>query len=671
MANRLASSSSPYLRQHRENPVDWHEWGDEAFAEAQRRDVPVLLSIGYSACHWCHVMAHESFESAEVAEVMNGGFVCVKVDREERPDVDAIYMDAVQAMTGRGGWPMTVFLAPDGRPFYGGTYYPRETFLRLMAAVSEAWRDRRDDVRSNAEALTEAVREAGSIPALSSPGEPGASPDADLLAHLTETLISRFDGDWGGFGGAPKFPPTFALEHLMRRWLDTAEPAIEAAVVLTLDAMAAGGIHDHIGGGFSRYSVDERWLVPHFEKMLYDQAAINRCYLHAWQIFGHDRHLAVLRRSVGYLLDVLAAPEGGFYCAEDADSLDADGRSVEGAFYTWTPSEVADVLGPDAPAACSFWGITDRGNFEGRSIPNRMHGESFDDPDPSVESLRARLVTARARRPRPGLDDKILTEWTAMTVSMLAEAAAAVDEPRWHDAAVAGAEFLTARMRRSDGRWLRNWHRDGEEDSRQLATAHDIAHVIDAFVRTYELTGAAIWIARAVESARELIDRHWDEDDRAFFTVADDGERLVVRAKDYLDNATPSANSVAALALARLAALVDVPEFRAIADAVIDRLADVSRRAPSATCHLALSRHLRLRGITEVVVGGARADMLAEVRRTWRPDVVLAWGERFDSPLWSGRDDDRAYVCRGNVCLAPSSTTDELRVALRASIPSR
>ncbi|MFM8483864.1 MAG: thioredoxin domain-containing protein, partial [Actinomycetota bacterium] len=408
MADRLRAETSPYLRQHVDNPVDWFPWGPDAFAEAERRDVPILLSVGYSACHWCHVMAHESFEDPDVAREMNEQFVCVKVDREERPDVDAVYMDAVQALTGRGGWPMTVFLTPTGEPFYGGTYFPKAGLSKLMAAITDIWTTRRDDVTANVSALIEAIGRT----ALLTPAD--GLPDEAFIDGCIERIVSAFDADWGGFGSAPKFPSTMNLDLVARRWQRGRRIEDEAVVRTSLDAMCSGGMYDHLGGGFARYSVDEKWLVPHFEKMLYDQALLLRVYTHAWQVFGDATWKSVIEATIDYLCRDLRHPDGGFYSAEDADSLDDSGHSHEGAFYTWTPAEVARVLPADLAAEfCRWFDITEDGNFEGRSIPTRHRHRGDLERNASLEESCAAVLAERGRRPRPGLDSKIVLEWNA------------------------------------------------------------------------------------------------------------------------------------------------------------------------------------------------------------------------------------------------------------------
>lgn len=659
--NRLAHATSPYLRQHRDNPVNWWQWGADAFAEAAATDRPVLLSVGYSACHWCHVMAHESFEDPATAEIMNRLFVNVKVDREERPDVDAIYMDAVQALTGRGGWPLTVFCTPDGEPFFGGTYWPREPFQRLLAAVDDAWRNKRGDLSQNVEALVEVVSRTARV-------EPSTGGDpAPLLRGALESVHRAFDPEWGGFGGAPKFPSTFALDVALRAHIERGDGATSEIVLTSLDAMASGGMWDHIGGGFSRYSVDERWLVPHFEKMLYDQALLLRVYLHAWQVMGHRRHLGVVEEIIGYVLDEMTHPLGGFWSAEDADSLDAHGHSEEGAFYTWTPAEIRACLAGEADRALQWWDITEIGNFEGRSIPNRLATRGGVERPDDIELLRRRLHEVRALRPRPGLDDKVLTEWNAMFLVSLCEAAAATGSTRWRDAAVRNGEFLVAHLRGSDGRWFRSWQAEPTPTASHSALAHDLAHVVDAMTRLHELTGEHRWLEIAVETADELVEHHWDPERLGFFTVADDAERLIARQKDLMDNATPSANSAAAIALLRIAALTGRGDLRDRALGTLRLLEAVVASAPTAFGNAMAAFHMLATGIIEVVVPGENPPMLGEIRSRWRPNMVLTHGAARTGPLWEGREPGKAYVCREGACLLPATDPATLADQLRQS----
>ena len=662
MVNRLGEETSPYLRQHRENPVEWYPWGPEAFAAARERDVPVLLSVGYSACHWCHVMAHESFEDDGVAAEMNRRFVNVKVDREERPDVDSIYMDAVQAMTGRGGWPMTVFMTPDGEPFYGGTYFPRDSFLRLLAAIDEAWHQRRADVVRNADALRDAVsRTARLQPARQVPG-------AEHLDRAVRSLVANFDVDWGGFGAAPKFPSTMSLDLLLRAHVvgvgDAAAPTWRTVVTTSLDAMASGGMYDHIGGGFARYSVDREWLVPHFEKMLYDQALLVRVYGHATVALEEPRWRQVVEETVDYVLRDLRHPAGGFFSAEDADSPGPDGHNHEGLFHTWTPDEVRAVLGDDADEALDWYGITDGGNFEGRSIPSRIaHRGDWTRP-PAIEAARQSLFDVREGRSPPGLDDKVLTEWNALMCASLAEVGALLGRPDWVDAAVANADFLLAELRTPGGRWLRSWQAQGRPPARHHALAADHACLVDAFTRVGEASGERRWIDEARAVADTMLDHFWDVDNGGLFTTPDDGEALLVRQKDLFDNATPSANSTAAMALARLAALTGEARYANHADRILALVGAILDQAPSAFSQALAAVDARHSGSTEIAVVGDRPDLLAVVNERWRPNAVVAWGESYPSPLWTDRRDGYAYVCRNYACGLPASTVEDLRAQL-------
>jgi uncharacterized protein YyaL (SSP411 family) len=659
--NRLGAESSPYLRQHRDNPVDWWPWCDAAFAQARERDVPVLLSVGYSACHWCHVMAHESFEDDEVAGVMNRLFVNVKVDREERPDVDSVYMDAVQAMTGRGGWPMTVFLTPDARPFFGGTYYPKPTFLQLLAAVDDAWRNRRDDIDGNVAALVENIGRTSQI------RQSGDKASIDAFRAAVAQYDATFDPRWGGFGGAPKFPGTMALEVLLRAYLNDESPRTREMIGTSLDAMASGGMYDHVGGGFARYSVDEKWLVPHFEKMLYDQALLVRPYLHASLVWRDERYRQVVHETIDYVLRDLRSPEGAFYSAQDADSLDESGHSHEGHFYVFTPDQVRRIVPPRlVELALDWYEITDAGNFEGKSIPCRLgrRGQLLRNDD--VETIRSLLFDARATRPHPGLDDKVITEWNGLMVASLAEAAAAFGNDSWALAAQRAGDFLATVMRRADGRYLRTWHRDAP--GRHLAMAADLANLVDAYVRLYELSGLARFVAHARDAADQLLAHHWDSAHGGLFTTPADGERLIVRQKDLIDNATPSANSVAAFALQRLAALTGDARYADHAEQILSLVARIVASTPTAFPHLLCALHLHHVGSTEIAVTGKRGDLVGFLQSQWLPTTVLAWGEPIDSPLFAQRKDGLAYVCREYACQAPAATRTELVAALRAAL---
>ena len=688
MPNRLADETSPYLRQHADNPVDWWPFGDEAFELARRTDRPVLISVGYSSCHWCHVMAHESFEDPDTAALINDRFVPIKVDREERPDVDAVYMEATQAMVGRGGWPMTVFADADGRPFFCGTYFPPEPrggqpgFTQVLDAVHQAWADRRGDLLEQAERLTESLRRPVG-PAGDDTSEVGRA-DID---EATMGLLSAFDADWGGFGRAPKFPHTMSLDHLLRQHHRTGSAAALGAVVTSLDAMAVGGIHDHLGGGFSRYSVDRQWLVPHFEKMLYDNALLLRIYTHAAQVTGEERFAAVAGSIVEYIERDLTHPDGGRYSAEDADSVPTGSpegtHAHEGAFYVWTPEQVATALeaaglGDHAREVCEWYGITAAGNFEGASIPNRLHARQHpalapEDRPPAVEAARVALLSHRSRRPRPGLDDKVLTEWNALFVAALAEAGGALGEPDWIAGAERTARFLLDRLRGPDGRWLRSWQAGpGKADagrSRHLAYAADHGALLDAFLTLHEVTGHQMWLAEATAVATALDDLFID-DDGTVFSTGSDAPALLVRPREVMDDATPSGASLAAVGFLRLSAHTGDDRWANRARAVLGALGHLVGRHPLGFGDMLRAVEMTTEGMTELVVSGDRPDLVDVALRSFRPTTVLAWGEPGPGPLWEGRvhdgTDGRAYLCRDHLCEAPITDASELARALDA-----
>ncbi len=655
--NRLALETSPYLRQHADNPVNWYPWGEEAFAAARERNVPILLSVGYSACHWCHVMAHESFEDVATAAVINELTVPVKVDREERPDVDAIYMEAVQAVAGSGGWPMTVFLLPDGKPFFGGTYFPRDRFVELLRRIDDAWRTNRGGLEADASQLAEAVVRGTALPSRGWAAGDDVSGGADLVASTAAALRARLDHEWGGFGSAPKFPQPGMLELLLQAWGAGGDPGVLEAATLTLDAMACGGIYDHLGGGFARYATDRRWLVPHFEKMLYDNALLARVYLHAWQATGADRYRQVATETIGYLLSAPIRQQGaGFSCAEDADS-----EGVEGKFYVWSLGELTDVGGSEAAA---WYGATPEGNWEGTNILWRpVRGDLARPSD--VEASRLALLAARSQRTRPALDDKVLTEWNAMAVATLAEAGAVLDRPDWVGAAVEVAEFLLASLRRGDGRWMRSWQAGTR--SRHLAYGADYAWLVEAFTRLAEATGQARWIAEARDAADRLVDLFWDEAEGGFHTTGGDAEALIARPKDSYDGAIPSTNSVATSTMLRLAALTGVEAYRLVADRVLEVMGPAMVKVPIAFTGLVSAAGLS-EGTVEVAVSGSRPDLVAAARAPYRPERVLAWGEPYDSPLWEGRtgrgQEGLAFVCRNYTCSAPTGDAATVRAAL-------
>lgn len=649
--NRLGDETSPYLRQHADNPVDWFPWGPEAFEQAAATARPILLSVGYSSCHWCHVMAHESFEDPATAAVMNRHFVNIKVDREEQPDVDAVYMDAVQATTGRGGWPMTVFCTPDGRPFFGGTYFPPErrgnapSFVDVLERVAEAWESERDEVEGQAERLTAAIGRAASL-------VPTANgPSRSVTDAIATVLRQQYDAAWGGFGRAPKFPQTMCHEALLRVHHRSGDDDILTMVTNSLDAMASGGIYDHLGGGFARYSTDQQWLVPHFEKMLYDNALFVRLYLHAWQVTGKERYLQVVDETIGYMLRDLRNDDGGFFSAEDADS-----EGEEGKYYIWTDTQIASVLGDDAAEFCNWFGVAEGPNFEGRSILWRpVRGDLL--RPVGVELSRQRLLAAREMRIRPGLDDKVLTEWNGLAIAALAEAALATANHQWLAAATRAGEFLLANLRRHDGRWLRSWHADDiarETPRRHLGVANDLAAVVDAFTRLGEASGQARWIGHANEAADQLLELFWDDDNGGVFTTGADADPLVVRTKDLTDNAVPSANSAAAVAFVRLGALAGRRDLVERANRILALVDPLVTAHPAAFAHAVAAIDMEATGLTEVVVPGDIGDLLDVVRSRYRPNTVVAWGEPYESPLWQGREVGKAHVCADYTCLLPT-----------------
>ena len=693
--NRLGAETSPYLRQHRHDPVDWYPWGPEAFERARQVDRPLFLSIGYSACHWCHVMAHESFADEATAKQMNESVVAVKVDREERPDVDAIYMEAVQASSGHGGWPMSVFATPDGRPFYTGTYFPNRpgrgapTFRTVLAAVSEAWANQREAVVDQAEALSDAVARRLAPPPLGSAasGEgsvAGGSESSPLLdgaavrsaiGSACNRLVEMADPVHGGFGRAPKFPQPLFLDLLLRAHVEGIEPTgtgggapLEVALA-ALEAMASGGIWDHVGGGFSRYSVDREWLVPHFEKMLYDEALLARVYLHAWQLTGDARWRQVLEEILSYVLRDLSLPGGGIASAEDADS-----EGEEGLFYTWTPAEIEAVLGPAlAVAALDWWGVRPGGNFEGRSILFRaQRGDLL--RSKAIEEARRRLFEARSMRVRPGRDDKVLTEWNAMMCATLAEAALATGVAGWRRAAEQLGELLVGRARRpGDGRVLRCPPR-GEGQNELLGYSTDAAWVVEACVRLAECTGEANWLKAASEVADQLLELFEDKETGGLFTTGADAERLVVRPRELYDNVTPSALSVAVGALPRLASLLGRDDYDLAARRLLASAGELVTRAPTAVAALLGGADLLCSGVVEVAVTGERPDLVSHVARRWLPRTVLAWsaGEASRSDpglrLLEGRAEGFAYVCRAGACRLPAADAGQLDDELAAAL---
>lgn len=685
--NRLKNETSPYLLQHADNPVDWHPWGEEAFRLAQETDRPVLLSVGYSACHWCHVMAHESFEDEATAKIMNRLFVNVKVDREERPDVDDIYMQAVQAIIERGGWPMTVFLLPDGRPFYGGTYYPRipqhglPSFTQVLQAVHQAYRSQRGILEQQADSLHRALKR--DVLGIGREDESGLT--AELLDEAARKIMSNFDPVHGGFGGQPKFPNPISLEYLLRYYARTKDEDALHVVTLTLRQMARGGIYDQVGGGFARYSVDARWLVPHFEKMLYDNAQLSRLYLHAHQVTGEAFFRAIAADIYDYILREMRAPSGGFYSATDADS-----EGEEGKFFVWTIDEVRDALAPmedrlpnAAEIAIEYFGMTAAGNFEGANI---LHLPK--DPDfaagrfgmtaaawrDAIAAVKARLYAVRGERVPPGLDDKILASWNGMMLASLAEAARVLERDDYAAAAECAGEFLLAAMMDDRGRLYRS-HKDGQ--SKLNGYLEDYANVIDALLELYQLSFDEKWFVEACRLADIVLER-FKTGDGGFYDTSDDHEALIIRPRNLQDNVTPSGNAMMAKQLLRLSAYTGEARYDQTARGILKLLTDAMAQYPQAFAESLNATDMLVQGMAEVaVVGDSRTEaakaILDVLRRPFRPNVITAWAsgdvaEHKTIPLLSYRlmRGGRAtvYVCRDFACQLPVTSAAETAALL-------
>jgi uncharacterized protein YyaL (SSP411 family) len=659
MANRLQHSTSPYLLQHKDNPVDWWEWGQEAFAEAERLSRPILLSVGYSACHWCHVMAHESFEDDEVAAALNADFVAIKVDREERPDIDAIYMSATTAMTGQGGWPMTCFLTPAGEPFFCGTYYPRPSFLQLLSGVCDAWTRRRDEVLASGSRIVEALRSATTTGA----GSPLAAME---LGGAEALLAGGYDWQNGGFGRAPKFPPSMVLEFLLRHWARTGSVRALQMAEGTCEAMARGGMYDQLAGGFARYSVDAGWVVPHFEKMLYDNAQLLRVYLHLWRATGSPLAERISRQTADFLLRDLGTVEGGF-----ASALDADTEGVEGLTYAWTPRQLVDVLGEhDGGRAAALLGVTGFGTFEHGMSTLQLRTE----PDDARwwADARNRLLAARDRRPQPGRDDKVVTSWNGLAIAALSEAGALLEDPTYVDAAQRCAQFLLD-CHLVDGR-LRRASRQGVVGS-AMGVADDHGNLAEGLLALHQASGEPRWLT----AAGDLLDTalaHFADARGGFFDTADDAEQLFTRPRSAADGAEPSGNAALAGALLTYSALTGSTRHRAAADAAVAAAAGLASRDPRfAGWTLAVAEAMAAGPLQVAVAGdGPRAhELLRLAVGSPSPGLVTAHGspDTPGVPLLAGRPlvagDAAAYVCRGFVCDRPVTTPGELTAALERS----
>jgi uncharacterized protein YyaL (SSP411 family) len=677
MPNRLIDETSPYLRQHAHNPVDWHPWGPEALERAKSEDKPILLSVGYSACHWCHVMERESFENPSIAALMNEHYVSIKVDREERPDIDSIYMSAVQALTGHGGWPMTVFLTPDGKPFYGGTYFPPEdrggmpAFPRVLSAIAEAYHDRRGEVMNSTNQILvhmqQVARDTNDISPLT----------ADVMTRAFAELIKQFDDTYGGFGLEPKFPQPMTYEFLLRQYLRTEDPQALDMVELTLDRMARGGIYDQLSGGFHRYSTDTYWLVPHFEKMLYDNALLVRLYLHAYQVTRNPEYRRVVEETLDYVVREMTSPEGGFYSAQDADS-----EGEEGKFFVWRPEQVVDLLGKEEGKIVNeYYGVTIHGNFEGKSIlhvpsPTAEFARKLDITESELNEVLARskkkLLEQRATRIAPGLDDKILTAWNGLMLAAFAEAAAVLGRDDYREIAITNGTFLLDKVIDKDGRLLRTY-KDGK--AKLNGYLEDYAFLIDALLLLHETTFGDRWLIAAVELGRSIVELFWDEDSKQFYDTGIDHEDLVIRPRDTTDNAIPSGSSMATSVLLKLSILTGDSLYLDRAATALRSAREIMQRFPSAAGHWLGAFDFYLARAKEVVIVGRHGDtatrnLTREVYEEYLPNRVFIGAEdgppsaNIDIPLFEDRHmvegRSTAYVCENYVCLLPVNDPAEL-----------
>jgi uncharacterized protein YyaL (SSP411 family) len=683
--NRLIHETSPYLRQHAHNPVDWYPWGPEALAQARQLDRPIFLSIGYSACHWCHVMEHESFEDPEIARLLNENFIPIKVDREERPDLDQIYMTAVQILTRQGGWPMSMFLTPDLKPFYGGTYYPpddrygRPGFKRVLLGLIDAWHNRRDQITESADQLTEHLQAAGQ--------QEGAAGELslDLIRRAPDMLGRAFDPTYGGFGSAPKFPHSMDLRLLLRAWRRFGDDNALHMVRVTLDHMAMGGIYDHLGGGFARYSTDARWLVPHFEKMLYDNALLVPVYLEAFQVNGESFYREIVEETLAYVQREMTSPEGPFYSTQDADS-----EGEEGKFYVWTAAEIEQVLGPDLAAPfCYVYGVTPEGNWEdGKNILNRsmtweqsarlLHiGES--ELRQRMAEARRKLFEVRSRRVWPGRDEKVLTAWNGLMIAAFAQAAQVLESPAHAETAGRAADFILRRMRTADGLLLRTYSAGAEP--KLNAYLEDYSFLVDALVSLYEATFAPRWVEAALDLTQVMIGQFWDAAAGGFFFTGRDHEQLIARNKVPEDNAVPSGNSMAATALLRLAKLTGRTDLFEKAQATLRTFQSLMASHPMAAGQMLTALDFYLGPVEEIAVIGdpAHADtqqVLRLLRGRFQPRQVLALRSTADEatrldqlvPLLTGKTAQGAvttYICQDFTCQAPLVGVEALAAVLR------
>ena len=685
MPNHLANETSPYLLQHKNNPVDWYPWGEEALKRAKDEEKPIFLSIGYSACHWCHVMEHESFEDEAIAKVLNEKFICIKVDREERPDLDQLYMNAVQMLTGRGGWPMSVFLTPDLKPFYAGTYWPPRAkqglpgFDQVIASVSRAWEENRDEAVAMADRLTAELAKLDQAEATGEINE-------ELIANAVVQLRKTFDRTYGGFGSAPKFPAPMSLQLLLRHWHRQREQSSLDMVKVTLDRMASGGIYDHLGGGFARYSVDARWLVPHFEKMLYDNAQLAVTYLEAFQATGDEDYARVVRETLDYVLRDMTDEAGGFYSTEDADS-----EGVEGKFYTWTPEQLQEVLGEEAATTfAKVYDVTEAGNFEHTNILNlpktigqqaKLLGMERQDLEEQLAAGRAKLFAAREERIHPHKDDKVIVSWNGLMIEAMARAGAVLEEPHYVEAAAKAADFLLKELRREDGRLLHTW-RHGK--AKLDAYLDDYSYLANGLVALYESSFESKYLDEAIALVEVVLERFADSEGKGFYYTADDHEELIVRSKDFTDNAVPSGNAMAATALIKLGKITGRHQYLDAALGAMTVASELMQRAPTATGQMLIAVDLQIGPTYEMVLAGdlAKDDSrtaLKDLRKRFLPNKVLVLAEGKEKPaealaeLLLGKSmlggAPTLFVCEGFTCQAPAQGLEEIEHALDELMP--
>lgn len=667
--NKLISETSPYLLQHAHNPVEWYPWGEEAFERARAEDKPLIVSIGYSACHWCHVMEHESFENEEIAAIQNASFINIKVDMEERPDVDQIYMNFVQLTTGRGGWPMNVFITPDKLPFFGGTYFPPSprfnmpSWPQILTSIAEAWNGKREELLDSANDIL------GELRRLSVTELTTADIDESLSEQAYQGMVRAFDAKNGGFGGAPKFPAAMSMEFLLRYWKRTADDGALEMVRKTAETMAKGGIYDQLGGGYHRYSVDAIWLVPHFEKMLYDNAQLTRVFLHLYQITKDESFKATAVEILEYVRREMTDASGAFYSTQDADS-----EGVEGKFFVWTPDEIAEVLGEeDAKEFCAVYDVTERGNFEGKNILNIRGGATGDlwpgephrhSPGKAerLRSSREKLFEHREKRIKPFRDEKVLTAWNGLMLAAFAEAAAIFDSQEYLETAKKNADLLLSELREKDGgRVLRTW-KDGV--AKLNGYIEDYANLADGLIELYQASGESAYLSAAKDLADTMIVEFWDEENGGFYFTSNHHEELIVRSKDFFDNATPSGNSVAADVLLKLARLYGEERYERFASTVLRLAAPQIRRFPSGFGRMLGAIEFRLAGVKEIAVVGEKGNELERaIWSEYRPFKVVASGGG-DVPLLRDRaavdNKPTAYVCENFVCRRPVVEAVEL-----------